>query len=80
MAVFAVTRLGLFAVIAGQVSCKNTQGIAGVMLSKSFKQFQTINIVLNMFNRKKKIYIYIVVYLCIYEMPTAEAMQENVGL
>lgn len=79
MAVFAVTRLGLFAVIAGQVSCKNTQGIAGIMLSKSFKQFQTINIVLNMFNRKY-IYIYIVVYLCIYEMPTAEAMQENVGL
>ena len=79
MAVFAVTRLGLFAVISGQVSCKNTQGIAGVMLSKSFKQFQTINIVLNMFNRKY-IYIYIVVYLCIYEMPTAEAMQENVGL
>ena len=79
MAVFAVTRLGLFAVIAGQVSCKNTQGIAGIMLSKSFKQFQTINIVLNMFNRKY-IYIYIVVYLCIYEMPTAEATQENVGL
>ena len=65
MAVFAVTRLGLFAVISGQVSCKNTQGIAGVMLSKSFKQFQTINIVLNMFNRKKNIYIYscIFVYL-----------------
>ena len=63
MAVFAVTRLGLFAVIAGQVSCKNTQGIAGVMLSKSFKQFQTINIVLNMFNRKK---IYIYIYSCIF--------------